>query len=310
MIEPELADFIAEAVIAYPPGAETRPIAETRAFYDAFAARMTPPRPPGIVAEDRALAADGREIPLRLYRGPAKPTGLVLYFHGGGFILGSLDSHDIVTAWLAAETGTAVVAVDYRLAPEHLAPAAFADCFAVAEAAIAGGLPYSDIDGLPIVLAGDSAGGTLAAGVAMKLRDRGHAPLAGLALIYPLLARDPTPPARDDEAEAPMLTLSEVRGCVEAYLGGQSPGPYDFPLDTDRFDGLPPVLALPVEHDPLRDDAYLFAERVRAAGGTAEVLLGTGLAHGCVRARERSPGVRRLYSALATFVTACTGTGR
>src|SRR5258708_2357649 len=270
-----MIDFIRETAGFYPADAAERSVAEQRRLYDAYAAAFTPPRPAGVTVTDEVLALADRSIPLRLYRGSGPVTGTLVYFHGGGFVLGSLDSHEMITARLAADTRSAVVAVDYRLAPEHLAPAAFLDCLAVAEAAMRRDLPFA---GLPkrLLLAGDSAGGTLAAGVALALRDRGGTPPAGMVLVYPRLARDPTPPARDTEAEAPLLTLAAVRAYRDLCLGGRRPGRYHDPLEVERFDGLPPALLTPVEHDPLRDDAVLFAARLRSAGGAAELWMGTG----------------------------------
>jgi acetyl esterase len=301
MLEPAMIDFIRETTGFYPTDAAERSVAEQRRLYDAYAAAFTPPRPAGVAVTDEVLALADRSIPLRLYRGGGPVAGTLVYFHGGGFVLGSLDSHEMITARLAADTQAAVVAVDYRLAPEHPAPAAFLDCLAVAEAATRRDLPFA---GLPtrLLLAGDSAGGALAAGVALALRDQGGAPPAGMVLIYPGLARDPTPPARDTEAEAPLLTLAAVRAYRDLCLGGRRPGPYHYPLEAERFDGLPPALLTPVEHDPLRDDAVLFAARLREAGGAADVWMGTGLVHGCLRAIGRSPATDAMIGVITDFV--------
>lgn len=308
MIDRDIEAFVAASAAFFPPSDGPRTIAEQRRLYDAYAAACTPARPEGVVVEEGAIAGRGGAVPLRLYRPAAGGHGAVVYLHGGGFVLGGLDSHEFVTARLARDVGAAVVAVDYRLAPEHRSPAAFEDCLAATEAAIEGRLPFEGVGG-PIALAGDSAGATLAAAVALAVRDRRVSPIAALALVYPMLAPEPTPPAAETEAEAPMLTTAEVLAYRDAYLGGRTPGPYDFPLLADRFDGLPPALLLPVEHDPLRDDAALFAGRVRAAGGVAEVHLGAGLVHGCLRAIGRSAAVDALYGRLAGFLGAALAAG-
>ncbi|RJF94752.1 alpha/beta hydrolase [Oleomonas cavernae] len=298
MLEPEIAAFVERSQSFYPPGAEALSIAESRRRYDALCAAFTPPRPPGVTTTEYALDLPDRAVPLRLYQAGA-PRGTVIYLHGGGFILGSLDSHDLVTARLAADTGAAVLAVDYRLAPEHPAPAAFEDCLAVARAALDGDLPG------PVVLAGDSAGGCLSASVALALRDAPAArKIQGLALIYPCLGFEPALPAAVEEAGAPMLTLAEMRACREAYLAGRPPGPYDFALDHADLRGLPPTLALAAEHDPLRDDARLFVERLRAVRGVGEYWLGPGLVHGCLRAMRTSPTAAALYDRMVEFVKA------
>ncbi|KAB0685569.1 alpha/beta hydrolase, partial [Burkholderia territorii] len=137
MLEPEIEAFVAAVDAWYPADAAARSPVEQRRVYDRFAAAWTPATlPAGIVQQDAVWhAPDGRAIALRRYA-PAhgEPRGTVLFFHGGGFVVGSLDSHALITAQLAADTGLAVIAVDYRLAPEHRAPAALEDCLAVTRA--------------------------------------------------------------------------------------------------------------------------------------------------------------------------------
>jgi acetyl esterase/lipase len=283
---------------------------EQREIYDRYAAALTPPLPAEVVTEDaQFLSAAGHSIALRLYRNGANagamPRGTVLYFHGGGFVLGSLDSHQVITARLAADTGLDVIAVDYRLAPEHRAPAAHDDCMEVTLAALKRRLPFDAPAGATLQLAGDSAGGTLAASVAMRLRDEGVEGISGLALIYPMLGTDPQPPSRDTEAQAPMLTLTDVHAFRDMYWGETAPYPkWTIPLDATRYDGLPPTLAMGAEHDPLRDDARVFAERIQAAGGEAHLWIGTGLVHGCWRAIESSPGVQAMHGEVCRFLSA------
>jgi acetyl esterase/lipase len=283
---------------------------EQREIYDRYAAALTPPLPAEVVTEDaQFLTATGHPIALRLYRNGANagamPRGTVLYFHGGGFVLGSLDSHQVITARLAADTGLDVIAVDYRLAPEHRAPAAHDDCMEITLAALERRLPFDSPAGATLQLAGDSAGGTLAASVAMRLRDEGIEGINGLALIYPMLGTDPQPPSRDTEAQAPMLTLTDVHAFRDMYWGETAPYPqWTIPLDATRYDGLPPTLAIGAEHDPLRDDARVFAERILAAGGEAHLWIGTGLVHGCWRAIESSPGVQAMHGEVCRFLSA------
>ncbi|TCW79804.1 alpha/beta hydrolase [Burkholderia sp. SRS-46] len=312
MLEPEIAAFVAAVDAWYPADAATCAPAEQRRLYDRFAAAWTPAGlPPGIVQEAGAYrASDGRAIALRRYRlrrpAHAAPCGTVLFFHGGGFVVGSLDSHALITARLAADTGLEVIAVDYRLAPEHPAPAALDDCVAVTRAALAARLPFGPC-ARPLTLAGDSAGGTLAAAVATALRDAGEGGIDGIALVYPMLGFEPQPPARDTEAHAPMLTLDDVYRYRALYWGEQldAPPPHAAaPLDGARFDGLPPVLAIGAEHDPLRDDARVYVERIRAAGGAARYWMGEGLVHGCWRALDTSPRAARLHRIVGEFLRA------
>jgi acetyl esterase len=312
MLEPEIAAFIERTASIYSGHSTSLPPRDQRAIYERYAAALTPALPEGVVTQDAVFqASSDHPIALRLYRNRNQrkdrqtAQGTVLYFHGGGFVLGSLDSHQIVTARIAADTGLDVIAVDYRLAPEHRAPAAHDDCLAVTLAALAGRLPFDSPPGATLQLAGDSAGANLAAGVALRLRDEGIQGVHGLALVYPMLGTDPQPPARDTEAHAPMLTLADVHAFRDLYWGEHEPYPaWTVPIEATRFDGLPPTLAIGVEHDPLRDDARVFAERINAAGGEARFWIGVGLVHGCWRALESSPGVRALHSEVCRFLSA------
>ncbi|MFM0636865.1 alpha/beta hydrolase [Paraburkholderia metrosideri] len=310
MLEPEIVAFIERTAAIYAGHSTSLPPSEQRAIYDRYAATLTPPLPADVIAQDAEFRASaGHPIRLRLYRNRLKANGTirgtVLYFHGGGFVLGSLASHQIVTARIAADTGLDVIAVDYRLAPEHRAPAAHDDCLEVTLAALNGRLPFDLLAEGALQLAGDSAGATLAASVAMRLRDDGIQGIRGLALVYPMLGTEPQMPARDDEAHAPMLTLADVRAFRDLYWGEHVPYPaWTVPLDAVRFDGLPPTLAIGVEHDPLRDDARVFVERVIAAGGEARLWIGAGLVHGCWRALESSPGVQALHRHVCQFLDA------
>jgi len=313
MLEPQMAAFIARAAAVYPGHSTSLTPREQRDIYDRYAAALTPPLPPQVVTEDAPLqTAAGHSIALRLYRNRARahgsPHGVVLYFHGGGFVLGSLDSHQLITARLAADTGLDVIAVDYRLAPEHRAPAAHDDCLEVTRTALQSRLPFELPAGGTLQLAGDSAGATLAASVAMLLRDEGVAGIGGVALIYPMLGTDPQPPARDTEAHAPMLTLADVHAFRDMYWGKAAPrADWTIPLAAARYDLLPPTLAIGAEHDPLRDDARVFVERIQAARGQARLWIGAGLVHGCWRAIDSSPGVQAMHAEVCRFLSEQAG---
>ncbi|AOK50485.1 alpha/beta hydrolase [Burkholderia sp. MSMB617WGS] len=315
MLEPEIDAFVARVAVWYPDDAASRPIAEQRVLYERFAAAWTPALPADIdVTDAHFAAADGRTIGLRRYRSRrSEARGTVLFFHGGGFVVGSLDSHALIAARIAADTGLDVIAVDYRLAPEHRAPAALDDCLEVCVAALDGRLPFRPI-ALPLRLAGDSAGGTLAASVATALRDGGRAAhgddgcegggVCAVALVYPMLGFEPQSPAREAEAHAPMLTLAHVHAYRRFYWGDAEPPREAMPLGARRFDGLPPVLAVGAEHDPLRDDARVYTERIRSAGGVARFWHGDGLVHGCWRALDTSPQAARMHRIVCDFLVA------
>jgi acetyl esterase/lipase len=307
MLGQDMIDFIAETARHYPDDAVDRTIVEQRAIYDRMAAAFTPPRPRGVTIEEGVLTLADRSIKLRAYRGPTGGrAGTAIYFHGGGFIVGGLDSHDIVTARLAASTNMTLLVVDYRLAPEHPYPAAHQDCYAVIKAVVEGSL-LMECPNQKIILMGDSAGGNIAASAALWLKDQGLRQADGMVLFYPGLAPDPTPPARDEEANAPMLTLAEVRYYKRVYLGDHVPDRLSSPLLAADLSGLPKSLLLPVEHDPLRDDATLFARRLSDAGVEAELHIGAGLVHGCLRAISRSEGADFMLQKAASFLQIATG---
>ncbi|AMU08314.1 MULTISPECIES: alpha/beta hydrolase [Burkholderia] len=315
MLEPEIAAFVAAVDAWYPADAAARSPDEQRRLYDRFAAEWTPAAlPAGIVRQDAVWhAPDGRPIALRRYTSAhGTPRGTVLFFHGGGFVVGSLDSHALITAQLAADTGLDVIAVDYRLAPEYRAPAALDDCVEVTRAARDARWPFGPC-AHPLTLAGDSAGGMLAAAAATALRDAGERNVDGIALVYPMLGFEPQSPARETEAHAPMLTLDDVHRYRALYWNGDlsavllNDDPLlraSVPLEATRFDGLPPVLAIGAEHDPLRDDARVYVERIRAAGGVAHGWMGEGLVHGCWRALGTSPQAARMHRMVGGFLLA------
>ena len=278
LIDTETWDFIARTESHYPPDAVRLSMAEQRAIYDRMCEAFRPPRPKGLAVTDLPLAG----VPCRAY-GVGQIT--LLYAHGGGFVLGGLESHDDVCAELALRTGARVISIDYRLAPEHPHPAAYQDVLAVAQA-----LPG------PLLLMGDSAGGALMASVAHGVR--GKADLRGLVLIYPALGGDRSRGSYVTHAAAPMLTTADVIWYAATRCGGAEPTLPDVSLaalqDTD-FSGLPPVIVASAECDPLADDGRDYVARIIAAGGQAEWLLDQGLVHGWLRARHSVPRARAAF---------------
>lgn len=190
-----------------------------RAAYARMCQAFAPPRPAGLRVLDSCLPA-APPVRVRRYRPdrPAPPGGwpALLYLHGGGWMLGGLDSHDFICADLAARLGLLVLAVDYRLAPEHPFPAALQDCLRAWQALSLGELDEA-LDGRRLLVAGDSAGGNLAAALCLALRDSGAPSPAAQILLYPLLSAAPSP-SRIDCADAPLLGLGDVQACLDAYL--------------------------------------------------------------------------------------------
>lgn len=302
LIDAETRAFIERTNSFYPPDTIDHGIAEQRAIYDRMCRAFFAGYPDGVSAETTGIEAEGRTIPVRIYsRREPDDAAVVLYFHGGGFILGGLDSHDDVCAELCERTGYSVVSVDYRLSPEYVHPAAFED-------AVAAFGWMSARFGRRVVLAGDSAGGNLAAAVAHASR-RGPSRPVGQVLIYPGLGGDPTRGSYVGHAEAPMLSARDVAFYARKRAGGRdvSADPSFAPLADGDFSDLPPTVAITAQCDPLSSDGESYRDRILAAGGKALWLEETGLVHGYVRGRH---SVTRAKESFTRIVEAVRSLGK
>jgi acetyl esterase len=284
LIDAPTQAFIAATLAAYPADTATRSITEQRAIYVAMCRRFHRGYPAGISATDQAVAG----VPCRVFAGT---RATVVYLHGGGFVVGGLDSHDDICADIAAATGFQVICADYRLAPEHPHPAALDDALAVTRAAQA--------LGFPVILVGDSAGGNLAAAVAHALRGG----LAGVVLIYPGLGGDVNAGSFITHAHAPMLSRDDVL-YYQTIRQNALDDPTAAPLRDTDFTRLPPTLAIAAQCDPLADDARDYAARIAAAGGRATWVEEPGLVHGYLRARHDVPRVQASFARIIAAVTA------
>ncbi|MFK4071698.1 alpha/beta hydrolase [Streptomyces sp. NPDC029674] len=208
-----------------------------------------------------------RRDPHRQHPRPRPPRPTVLFFHGGGYALCGIDSHDATARGLAARSGAVVVSVGYRLAPEHRFPAAVDDayaalCWAAGECGALGGDPGA------LATAGDSSGGGLAAAVALRARDAGGPAVASQVLLYPVLDAAQDTDSYRENAEGYFLTAAHMRWFWEQYLGpgGDGAHPLASPLRAADPTGLPPAYLVTAGCDPLRDEGLAYAERLRAAG--------------------------------------------
>ena len=284
---------------------------EMRAGWYAYSARMRRPHPADMKVADRAVAGKGGAIPVRVYRsaGAHAKAPCVLYFHGGGFMKGDLDSSD-TTAWgLAQDTGAVVVSVDYRLAPENPYPAAFDDCFSVLADVAANAGSYG-VDAARIAVCGDSAGGNLAAAVSLAARDRDGPAVAAQVLVYPCLTDATTQESYRVHGVTPGLTAASMKAYWEWYLAGSAQpvtDPYALPLKARSLAGLPRTYVHVAEIDPLYDDGRIYAERLKAAGVPTEFRCAKGMIHGFMRARSIGPASAAEFGTICAFLKKCLG---
>ena len=207
---------------------------------------------------------------------------VTMYFHGGGFAVGDLDTHDATARQHAVAAGSVVVSVDYRLAPEHPYPAAVDDVWAATQW-VAENADRFGADGSRLAVAGDSAGGTLSAVVAQLARDHGGPPIAFQLLWYPSTMWDTSLPSFTENAEAPVLDNAAIAAFSRWYAGDvdlADPPPGLAPGRAADLSGLPPAYIAVAGHDPLRDDGARYAELLAAAGVTVELHLADTLVHG------------------------------
>jgi acetyl esterase len=268
-LHPDLSKLLQAMRQANSPTYESLPPAEAR---QAHATRARALQSPGDIlasVQDMRAVDGGREVPVRLYRAGDAPASspCLLFLHGGGWVLGSLETHDWVCRRLARELGACVLAVDYRLAPEHPYPAAVEDCVAalrwlVAEAGSLG------IDPARVALGGDSAGGNLAAVLALMGRDGDVPPAMFQLLLYPAMDLALTEESYGPVTEGMVLTPATMRYFIGHYLPSPEAG-MDWrasPLRAASLRGTPPALVLTCGHDPLRQEGLRYAERLEQDG--------------------------------------------
>jgi acetyl esterase len=232
--------------------------------------------------EDLTAPGPSSEIPLRLYS-PAADAVLpvVVYFHGGGWVIGNIESHDFVCRKLAKDSGLTVISVDYRLAPEHTFPCAPEDCYAVTKW-VADNAVQLKVDGTRMALAGDSAGGNLTAVTALLARDRGGPTIAFQLMIYPVVDGTMSFPSVKENAEGYLLTAADMVWFYDLYVpdGVDRKNPLLSPLYAPDLSGLPPALVITAEYDPLRDEGEAYADALQQAGVEARSSRYDGMIHG------------------------------
>lgn len=281
-LHPQIQQALKAMAEAQVPAIETMEPGKAREFFDAMAKARGGTPAEIAEAQDRTVPGPGGGIPVRVYR--PKDAGTrpaVLYFHGGGHVLGNLETHDVIARNLCAGSGAVLVSVDYRMGPEHRFPAAADDAWAayrwVVETAAELG-----VDPTRIAVCGDSAGGNLAAVVALRARDAGDTAIRLQALIYPVTDYSLSGASYGTYATGyGILTKAAMEWFQRHYLGSAADAE-DWrasPLKADSHDGLAPALIVTAECDVLNDDGVRYAEALRAAGTTVEYKEYPGMIH-------------------------------
>jgi len=247
--------------------------------------RLPIPGEPVAHVENRTIPGPAGAVPVRVYRATdaATPAPALVYFHGGGWVIGDLESHDNFCRALANRTQAVVVSVDYRLAPEHRYPAAAEDCYA-ATCFVAERGAEIGADGARIAVAGDSAGGNLAAAVALMARDRSGPALRHQVLIYPVADHDFDTASYRDNATGYLLSREGMQWFWSHYVpnAAQRNEAYAAPLRAEKLALLPPATVITAEYDPLRDEGEAYAVRLRDAGVATVATRYDGQIHGFV----------------------------
>jgi acetyl esterase len=283
-LDPQVKTYLDQLAVAGGSPPETLPLDEARRQMEQGTKALG--QPPEVRSiEDRRIPGPAGEIPVRIYRqGEDRAAPGVVFFHGGGWVIGSINTHDKLCRELAIESGATIVSVDYRLAPEHKYPAAAEDAYA-ATCWVAQNSRELGIDPAKIIVAGDSAGGNLAAVTCLMARDRGGPAISLQILLYPIADGNFETPSYRTCADGYLLTRDSMQWFWRNYLASPEQGtePYVSPLRAESLRGLPPALVLTAEFDPLRDEGEAYARRLAESGVPFELARYPGLIHGFLR---------------------------
>ena len=279
---------------------------EARALGEAFAA-MAGPAPKMARSEDHQVPVAGGTIPVRVLVPPQGARGVIVYLHGGGWVIGKIDEFDTVGRKLAERSSCAVVLVDYRLAPEYRYPTAVDDCYAALEWADAHRREITGKDDPALIVAGDSAGGNLSAVMALRARDNDGPKIALQVLIYPVTDADFERPSYRNPENQLILTREAMEWFWDHYAPDKARrAEHDAsPLHATNLAGLPPAVVLTAEYDVLRDEGEAYAARLREAGVPVEFKRHAGQTHGFFTILML-PGSERGYQQVVKAIRACT----
>ncbi len=305
-VDPDAAAIL-EVVRQRPePDYANRPAAEIAAQL-----RASPTTPPEgtspVTTRNLTIPGPTRAIPARLYTPPgAGPFPILVNFHGGGWVMGTLDLDEAKNLRMAEQAGCVILSVDYCLAPEHPFPAPLEECYA---ATLWAAEHAAEIGGDPgrVGVTGGSAGGNLAAAVALLARERGAPRLGFQLLAYPVCSPDLTTPSYRDNGEGFGLTLAAMRWFWTQYCPAgeaQMRDPLAAPLLAKDLSGLPPAVVIVAGYDPLRDEGVAYAERLEAAGVQTELIRAEGLLHGFLSSSPNAASSRAVIDRCAAAMRA------
>jgi acetyl esterase len=297
-LDPGMAALLKVMADKTPPGAEHWPLEKQRAAWDEVCRHFRAPRPAGLKVTD--LSFDGMSFRLFVPES-TKPVAGVIYGHGGGWVLGSPETHDDMCAEMAAGANCAVALLNYRKAPEHPFPAQLEDSMTLWRWMRSQG-PQHGISPVHLIAAGDSAGGQMSVTLALHLREKKLQQLKAMVLIYPGLGADFESPSMKRNAKAQGLSRSEMMFYLESFLGPQGHANWKnekaLPLLAKSLTGLPPAFITIAGHDPLYDDGERFHQKLLASGVASTLRVEPALAHSYMRARNHSDVARAGFVAI------------
>ena len=286
-LDPQAEQFLKQLEAANVPQFHQLTLEDARAL----AVPVPGPHAPVANVADRTIAGLESDIPVRIYTPrevdrsrPQDDCPALVYFHGGGWVIGTLDAYDGLCRALAQASGCVVVSVDYRLAPEHKYPAAVDDAYAVTKW-VAENAQKLAVEPSRIAVGGDSAGGNLAAAVCLMAKDRGGPRVAYQVLIYPITDCSFDTPSYRQNGDGYFLTKPTMEWFWQQYLSDESDGrqPYASPLQAPDLSGMPPAFVLTAEYDPLHDEGEAYARRLQEADVPVTLSRCEGMIHGFVR---------------------------
>lgn len=290
-LDPQVAALLEAAAKAGRPLLHTLSPEEARRMFRETRVPLQPPPPEMARVDDLVADAGHGKIPLRHFRPKSHPENelipALVYYHGGGWVIGDIDTHDVTCRQLAEASGCAVVSVNYRKAPEHRFPAAIDDAYAIAAWLAANGGSLR-IDGHRLAVGGDSAGGNLAAAVALMARDalkagRNAPSIRFQLLIYPATDMTMTHESLDRFGEGYLLTRAAMEWFIDHYMtGADKRDPRASPLLAGSLENLPPAYVITAGFDPLRDEGFAYARRLAEAGNSVEYVEYGGMVHGFI----------------------------